>query len=170
MSTNQQNFLGIKSLFLSGCEEACNRALNYDESSRQRLADLHGKSVAIETYLPSPLGELPFNFNLSFYESGLIFSLLNEKPADTTISASSFQLLIHLIKQQELEQNPRVSLSGDKDLLLELEDVLSNLDIDWEEPLSQLTGDIVAHEIAKAGKKMFGWIKKLSIEMDTNRH
>jgi len=160
MRTEQQNFLGIKSLFLSACEEACNRALNYDESSKQRLAELHGKSVAIETYLPSPLGELPFNFFLYFYESGLIFSLINEKDADATISASTFQLLIQMIKQQELEQNPNVFLSGDRQLIIELEDILNHLDIDWEEPLSQLTGDIIAHEISKTGKRIFSWIKK----------
>ena len=160
MTNDNTQFLGIKSLILSACEEACNRSLNYDESSRQRLAQLHNKTVAIDTFLATPLGELSFQFYIHFYDSGLIFSVLNENKVDATIQASSFQLVIQMIKQQALQENPNILLSGDEALISELEDILTHMDIDWEEPLSHITGDIIAHEISKAGKTFFGWLKR----------
>ena len=46
----------------------------------------------------------------------------------------------------------RVEIRGDTDLAHRFSAVLADLDIDWEEQLSRLTGDVVAHEAGKAAR------------------
>jgi ubiquinone biosynthesis protein UbiJ len=38
--------------------------------------------------------------------------------------------------------------------------LMKNLDIDWEEMLSQFTGDIIGHQTAQMIRAKFGWAKE----------
>ena len=48
---------------------------------------------------------------------------------------------------------------GDLGLLAALQALLKNLDIDWEDMLSQFTGDIIGHQTAQIIRTKFGWAK-----------
>lgn len=137
-------------MLLSACEELCNRALRYDESSRQAFAELEGKVLSVETYLDFPFGRPKFNFQIHFCENGLIFSALNDddtyENSNVKIKASSFNLLSRLMSQKDLLDG-EIDIQGERLLVSQLQSILFALDIDWEEPLSKLTGDVFAHEI-----------------------
>lgn len=164
MKNNLDNnqFLEIKILFLSACEELCNRALRYDEASRQAFAALEGKALSINTYLELPFARPQFDFYISFCEHGLLFSALNHDTmndaADVTIEASSFQLVSRLLSQKDLLDGV-VDIQGDRALVSHIQSILFNLDLDWEEPLSAITGDIVAHELNRFAHDAVKWIK-----------
>ena len=54
----------------------------------------------------------------------------------------------------------RLEIQGDTDLAQGFSDVLARLDIDWEEQLSKLTGDVVAHEAGKAVRAAGHWAER----------
>ena len=143
-------FNEIKTMLLSGCEELCNRALQYDESSRQAFARLEGKVLNIQTSVDIPFAPIDISFYIQFCESGLLFSGMEhgEQEVDAEICASSFHLLTNLISQKGLLDG-KVFISGDRALVSEVQSILFNLELDWEEPLSRITGDIVAHEVGR---------------------
>ncbi len=42
-----------------------------------------------------------------------------------------------------------MEIRGDTDTGQAFQDILSEVDLDWEEPLSRLTGDVIAHQAGK---------------------
>ena len=161
--TNQSNTPStpytLQTIFLSACEELCNRALQYDQSSLKRIADLDGKTIKISTVSPSPSGPQDFNFYLHFTHQGLIFSSLMEKQYDTLISASSLHLILKFIRLEAISDDYNIQIDGDKELVKQLQAILKYLDIDWEEALSKISGDIVAHEIGNIARGVKSWFK-----------
>lgn len=159
---NNNQFLEIKSMLLSACEELCNRALRYDESSRQAFAALEGKVLSINTYLDLPFARPQFDFYIRFCEHGLLFSAVNNNElsdeTDVNIQASSFQLFSRLLSQKDLLDGV-VEITGDRALVSHIQSILFNLDLDWEEPLSAITGDIIAHELNRFAHDAVKWIK-----------
>ena len=53
-----------------------------------------------------------------------------------------------------------IEMSGDLETGRQFRDLLSKVDIDWEEILSQYTGDIVAHKIGNSIRSLTDWGKK----------
>ena len=53
-----------------------------------------------------------------------------------------------------------IEMSGDLETGRQFRDLLSKVDIDWEEILSQYTGDIVAHKIGNSIRTLTDWGKK----------
>jgi ubiquinone biosynthesis accessory factor UbiJ len=50
-----------------------------------------------------------------------------------------------------------VEISGDTHLGHQFGEFMAGLDIDWEEQLSRLTGDVIAHEIGNAARGLLDW-------------
>jgi ubiquinone biosynthesis protein UbiJ len=53
-----------------------------------------------------------------------------------------------------------VSIEGDMELGQQIRTLLKNIDIDWEEYLSKLTGDTIAHKIGNTVRHLFQWGKQ----------
>ena len=53
-----------------------------------------------------------------------------------------------------------IEMSGDLETGRQFRDLLGKVDIDWEEILSQYTGDIVAHKIGNSIRTITNWGKK----------
>lgn len=53
-----------------------------------------------------------------------------------------------------------IEMSGDLETGRQFRDLLSKVDIDWEEILSQYTGDIVAHKIGNGIRTLTNWGRK----------
>jgi ubiquinone biosynthesis protein UbiJ len=54
----------------------------------------------------------------------------------------------------------QVEVEGDAGLAQELGDFLSGIDVDWEEQLSRLTGDPVAHEVGNGARAARRWASR----------
>lgn len=157
MSKEQTELFGLKKIILDACEEACNRALKYDESSRRKLSKLDGKTLNISTYLPSPLGNIDFDFQIHFTQQGICFSSLLETDSDAYLHASSLRMVFEILSEQKILNNPNIEIKGDKLLVTELQAILKEMEIDWEEPLSKITGDVIAHEIGNIARSAKSW-------------
>ncbi|NOQ89056.1 MAG: hypothetical protein GQ550_09045 [Gammaproteobacteria bacterium] len=52
-----------------------------------------------------------------------------------------------------------VEISGDTRLGHQFKNIFSQMDIDWTEPLAELVGDSLAHQLHQSGKKIGRWGK-----------
>jgi ubiquinone biosynthesis protein UbiJ len=53
-----------------------------------------------------------------------------------------------------------VTIRGDVELGRRLRDLLEGMEIDWEEHLSRLTGDIVAHQVGNVARGVATWARQ----------
>lgn len=144
----------ITTAALAGAEKIINTALRYDPATRIGLARLDGKVLAIDITGPVATGVFVMPLD------GEIQLMANwDGEADTRLSGSLMALLqlstteIHNLKYSG------VTALGDLGLLADLQKLLKNLDIDWEDMLSQSTGDILGHQAAQLIRAKFGWVK-----------
>ncbi|MDH5784348.1 MAG: SCP2 sterol-binding domain-containing protein [Chromatiales bacterium] len=134
-------------------EQALNAALALDPKTTARLARLDGKTIAIElngtgitlTLQPTAEGKLRL---MGDYDGEV----------DTTLRGAPFALLrMSTGRTGEGLFKGGVEIDGDVELGTQIQRVFEQLDIDWEEHLSRLTGDIIAHQIGNTLRGLFTW-------------
>ncbi len=139
---------------LAGAEKVINSALRYDPATRLKLARLSGKILAVHITAP-----VAFTLYVMPLEQELELMSHWDGEVDTQLSGSLMALLqlstteIHNLKYSG------VTAMGDLALLADLQQLLKNLEIDWEDMLSQFTGDIIGHQTAQVIRAKFGWAK-----------
>jgi ubiquinone biosynthesis protein UbiJ len=137
-------------------EAALNRVLQLDEDTLARLEKLQGKIIAIEVQgLNVPLYLIPEPNKLSVYGR-------YEAEPDTLLRGTPLALMrMGLVKHAgDVLFAGDVEISGDVELGQEFSEILQALDIDWEEHLSHVTGDLVAHKLGNAVRGMMSWGKQ----------
>ena len=154
-------------LLIAGIESALNRYVALDPQALNRFSALDGKVIAIEI--------LGLNQTISLFPSADGFLLLSDfdGEADATISGSP-AALVKLVARDEKETlfSGEVQVSGDTRLANKFSQLLSQLDIDWEEILAQNIGDIAAHKLTNVLKGVNSWIKRSghSFSMDVGEY
>jgi ubiquinone biosynthesis accessory factor UbiJ len=141
-------------------EAAVNRVLQLDEDTLARLQDLQGKIIAIEIRgLDVSLYLVPEANKISIYGR-------YEAEPDTLLRGTPLALMrMGLVKHAgDVLFAGDVEISGDVELGQEFSEILEALDIDWEEHLSHLTGDLLAHKLGNAVRDALSWGQKT---MDT---
>ena len=59
-----------------------------------------------------------------------------------------------------------VEISGDTALAQRFGQILAKIDIDWEEHLSRIIGDIPAHQMGRAARNISDWAKSSQKELE----
>lgn len=139
----------LRDFALHGIETTINALLDLDEQAASTLQKLHGRCIAIALqgtglkfyFVPNQQGRLQ------------LFSQWEEE-ADCVISGSPFDLMRASDKEQGSAQlfAGNVKITGDTGLGHQFSGVLASLHIDWEEQLSKLFGDTVAHEVGRRAR------------------
>lgn len=143
----------LLSAVCSALERLVNTALVYDPASRQALAELEGRVLAVE------LSELKTTFYVVPRQDGLGIQSYYEGAVDTRLRGSTPALLA-LLKSSRLNlKDSGVEVFGSTGLLISLQEIALNLDLDWEEALSQVFGDILGPQGAAALRGLAGWIQ-----------
>lgn len=138
---------------LASAEKMLNAALRYDPATRIGLARLEGKILAVQIAAPAiNVFVMPMDDELRLMGNW-------DGDVDTRISGSLIALA--QLSQTEIHnlKNSGVTVVGDLSLLADFQRLVKNLDIDWEEMLSQFTGDIIGHQTAQLIRAKFGWVK-----------
>ena len=137
-------------------ETACNRALKLDPTSYQRLNQFNGQVFHIECLRPN------FNLYLRPTENFLLLSHYYEGPVTTAIrgNGSEFAKLAVSDDPAGVLINSGISLSGDSAPLIELQQLISKLDLDWEAPLVNTLGDLPGHQLASCLRSLFSWSRQ----------
>ncbi|WP_165924710.1 SCP2 domain-containing protein [Lysobacter sp. N42] len=122
-----------------------NHALAHDDSASNRLKPLSQKVVHIN------VAELPMPFVFRFMESEIMMLGPDYEHVDAKVTFSIFDapLLMDAAQATAAIQAGKLQVQGDPILLQQAADVFVKLDIDWEELLSSVIGDVPAHLMAK---------------------
>lgn len=139
----------MRDLALEGLEQTLNQVIGLDPEAGRRLAVLHGQVVRIDLlgtgvrlhFVPGHDGRVQ-----------LLGSI--EGDPDCTLTGSPFDLMRAGDKTQSAAQlfAGKVRIEGDTRVAHSFSETLAGLDIDWEEQLAHLTGDIAAHEIGRGAR------------------
>jgi ubiquinone biosynthesis protein UbiJ len=143
-----------KQQFVKFMQGAVNRYLALDPLSLTRLQTLHNKVVKIV------LTGLPLEIYLMLTATGLEFDLVNDtnrdRHVDTVITGTPLRLL-HMTLSRENRQAffaDDVSIEGNLELGRQVTHLFDQIDIDWEEHVSSVIGDVPAYQLARTARKI----------------
>lgn len=151
--------MNLPPLVLAGLEIAINRYLRLDPDTLTRLAPLTGKAIAVE------LRGLDITLTMAPHSGGI--QLLNHYHGEphTTISGAPMSLARTGYSQDRGALFAGdVEIRGDVTLGQRFEAILRDIDIDWEEQLSRVVGDVAAHQVGNLVRDTLAWSAR---SMDT---
>lgn len=151
-----QNRSMLPSMVTGQLEAALNKALSYAPATKMRLKSLAGKSLGLN--LRNPMVQLTILIERRGVRT---LSHLEENP-DAVIEGPFFTVVRNLAKDTTTGQwlASGIELKGDVELIQQVSSILADQDFDVEEPLSELVGDIAAHQITRATRGAFSFLKK----------
>jgi ubiquinone biosynthesis accessory factor UbiJ len=134
-------------------EQLINQAIRLDPESPARLAPMHGQVIELQ------LTGLGLSLFLIPEPQGIQLLSAFDGIPDATLRGSPLNLARMRGSRASADQlfSGSVEIMGDTHLAHRFGEFLSTLDIDWEEQLSRLTGDVVAHEIGNLTRHLFSW-------------
>jgi len=137
-------------------ETAINQVLCLDPDTVDKLQSLQGKVIAVE------LRGLNVRLYLIPQHNALNVFAHFEGEADTTLRGTPISMVrMSLAKNAgDVLFEGDVEISGDVELGQQFREILDGLDIDWEEHLSHITGDIIAHKVGNLTRGVIGWGKR----------
>ena len=143
---------------LSHLEKVINRCLALDPQFLPQLAILDGKLLHLQLLI----ADLDIFIRMDQQGVNLSRLLSDEQAVDLVISASPFSLLRMAAAQGDYVHpgDYDVSIQGDAGLAQQVQRIFASLDIDWEAHIAKFTGDIIAHRLGNAARKMQRWVQQ----------
>ena len=138
----------MKQLALSALDCAINQYIRLSPDTITALTPLENKVFAIE------LTDWQLNFYMIPYNYGIQILPECDTPPNTTITSTLSSLVKMSMPNNSHGTNSNLHIQGDIQLGQQLHHILTNIDIDWEEHLSKITGDIVAHKACSLLKRI----------------
>lgn len=134
-------------------EAAINNALKMDPGTLKRLSELDGKVFRVSCTFPS------LSLVLIPHSQGIMLQAYHEQVPDSHIAGRASALL-HLVTADNKTDalfSSDIELSGDIEAAQRLQNIMADLEIDWEEKISHWVGDIAAHQIGNQARSLFKW-------------
>jgi len=140
----------IPDAVLATVEGMINSVLALDAEGAHRLAPIQGRVLLVE------LASFGSRIYIVPGESGLLLYGAYDAPPDCTVRGTPAGLLSMALSEHREDAvfEGAVEIDGDNQVAQTLGEVFQGLDIDWEELLSKVVGDTLAHRIgiqARAG-------------------
>ncbi len=147
--------MSTEALILAAIETAFDKALSLDPVSQRRLATLHGKIIGVELvelgwplyFVPGPTRTL-----VQRHIDGEPDALLRG-------TLAGFRKLSFGNDKTGPLFHREVEILGDSGIGQRFGEILAGVDLDWEEALSRLLGDPLAHAIGDAARRVGGWLR-----------
>ena len=149
---------------LALAEAAIQRWIDLDPDSAQRLGALDGKLFAVEVRgVAEPLF-------IRVDAGGLHFTHRAEAEPDVVLRGRPFEFLRAAMTDAQAASGEigGVQVSGDVDAAQQFAGIIRQLDIDWEEHLSQWLGDLPAHKLGNLARAAREWGQGTRDEMARN--
>jgi len=154
----QKNSLQIIQQVIFFVTERITRAsLHLDPGTRSRLQALEGKSISIHVTDSMPMYRDGIKVYVVPTAKGIELSADARTPADASISLTAKDLLI-LLRKSSAPNN--IAVDGDYALLAEVLEIVKGFDIDWENAISPLAGDVIAHHVGKNMRATEKWLSR----------
>ena len=157
----------LSSALLTTLETALNYYLHLDPETLKQLGRLQNKVIAIELRgLNSTFYALPGSYGLRLHSRW-------EDEVDTTISGTPLAMTrMGLGDSSQVLFSGDVTISGDVETGQQFKRILDSIDIDWEEQLANVTGDIIAHRTGNLVRDGLQWSRQLlnSLQQDITEY
>lgn len=159
----------IPTPLLSAIETAINAWLKLDAETLPRFASLDGKIIRLHI--------TGLDLNLYFFPSASGIQVQGNYPSeedggvvDATIHGSPMALIRLGTSNNAGETllKSDVEIEGEMQVAEKFSEILREVDIDWEELLSKLVGDVVAHQAGQVTRNISGWFKESAEAMKLN--
>jgi ubiquinone biosynthesis protein UbiJ len=137
--------------FRHALEAALNRYLSLDPDAAARMAGLAGHCIAIELRgIDLTLFMLPGNEGIRIMDS-----IDAEDGVDTTLHGTPLALARLGLGSNTGKTlfSGDVTITGDVETGQAFKAILDDMDIDWEEQLSHVTGDVIAHQLGNMARR-----------------
>lgn len=153
---------------LKRIEQLVNDLLRLDEVNLEKLASLHGKRIAIQ------INDFDSKVYLFLTRQGIELQSYSNATANVTIKAPALTYLqLAMSNRRNHTVTPGdMEITGDVGLAQQFQSILKDLEIDWEEYISQWTGDYMAHKTGNLVRGIREYIKETSqmIGMDISEY
>lgn len=139
---------------LAGVEAALERALSLAPGAKRDLTELAGTLLAIE--LTQPAVEV----FVSIESSGAIRLASYSEAKPTTRVRGPLDSFVQLATAEDPAANlinSDIEVIGNTAPLLDLQAILTKMDVDWEAPLVDVLGDVAGHQLAQILRGLFSW-------------
>jgi len=158
----------IKTASLSALEATINHCLQFDPDALQRVRALTGKVIGIEL----------LGLNLKFYllpdSVGLQLRAEFEGKVDVWLRGAPLSMMRMGLggDQQKALFSGDVEIVGDTETGQRVRDIMNDLDLDWEEQVSKLVGDVVGRKIGNVVREVADWAiqTRSSVEQDVSEY
>ncbi len=156
----------MSSSFTTLLEEVINRVLRLDPGASARFGDLADKVIRLRI-----TGANPFEIFVLPSETGLRLRERHEGAADVTLTGD-FPVFARFALRRvapDVVAAGELQISGDIDLGQRFQRLLESVDIDWEEQVARVTGDVAAHQLGNVLRDLRRWSKQAvqTMRMDT---
>ncbi|NND46013.1 MAG: hypothetical protein HKN58_11890 [Xanthomonadales bacterium] len=132
-------------MFAGLLEAAINRVLALDAASARRVLALQGKCLQLD------LEGLEITLFLAFDSGSVLVSLDHDGEPDTTISGTPLALFGMAAPGDSGQwglPGSDVTIAGNANLARDVERLFSRLDPDWQQPATELFGDVLGFQLA----------------------
>ena len=125
-------FAALHSAALEGVEKIINAALMHDPSSAQKLASMAGRIVLIDSTMPA------LCIALELTPNGVMLHHNWQDKADICISGTLVSIAAMAIQSEQAVSlsGSGVNVSGNLDILRQLNHIMAELEFDWEAALA----------------------------------
>jgi ubiquinone biosynthesis accessory factor UbiJ len=139
-------------------ELALNHTISLDPQGKNLINRFQGKAIKLDILNPK------ITIYILAQADNFILLESYEGEADTIIRARLLDLIQISFKTADEKNravfNKQIIIEGDIGLGQQFQSLFSKLDIDWEEHVSHISGDIIAHQLFSTGKQLLSWGKK----------
>lgn len=156
-------FLG--SLALLPIEKALNAIVARDEHVAKKLSAFDSKCIEVVSASPN------FSLSVRFEDGTIKLSAIDSQTlgisADATISATAENLLGLLVKKadQRAMADAAIDISGDAALVHDLQMTIESLDVDWQDYLAPIFGDVLSNQLGEMERGARDWSKSAGTNM-----
>ena len=158
----------LKSLALLPVEKILNQLLRNDPYLAAQLAPFDGKTIEVRSTAPTTA------ICCSIDGSAIRLSSLGGDcvalQADAVIAGRTVDLMDMLLRDNSDRAlaNPAISISGDAILVQELYGTMRKLDIQWQDYLAPLLGDVITNKLEQVAERNRRWSKNASASVRRN--
>ncbi len=159
-------FLG--SLALLPIEKILNAIVDRDPHIAKKFSAFDSKCVEVISTSPA------FTLSLRFEDGAIKLSAIDSETlgieVDATVSGRAEKLLNLLASSSEKRAmaDAGIEISGDATLVQDLHMAIESLDVDWQDYLAPIFGDVISHELGEVDRHARDWNKSAGGNMRRN--
>jgi ubiquinone biosynthesis protein UbiJ len=154
-----------KQAFADTLQTALNSWLALDPDSAARLQSLNGKRVALE------LSRIDITFYLLFADNKAHLTLSSVEQPETIIKGTPLRLMMLALAPRDQRKQffaDDVTMVGNPLLGQQVIELFDQLNIDWEEHISRIVGDVPAHYTGSLLRNLKSWGEKTHATLRQN--